>query len=351
MVCHAPEDYRLETCPVPEITDDEVLVKILAVGICAGDAKCFAGAPYFWGSPDHPRYVQPPVIPGHEFIGEVVKIGKVAERKYQLSVGDNAIAEQIIPCWDCHFCKRGKYNMCAVHDVCGFHQASQGAMATYMRYPANSIVHKVPKSIPAWKAVFIEPLACSIHAIELGDIQFSDTVVISGCGPLGLGMVKAAKMKNPKLLIALDLFDWKLEIAKKCGADVIFNASKVNVVEEVLKLTGGFGCDVYVEATGHPQSVKQGLLMMVKQGRFVEYSVFGKETSVDWTIISDAKELTIRGGHLSPLCYPQAISMLEKNQLPMEDIVTHQLPLKDVVKGINLVNKSSESIKVILIPE
>ena len=109
-------------------------------------------------------------------------------------------------------------------------QQSPGAMAEYMKYPKDAINHKVclntvqvvhillrslvpqvPKSIPPWQAAFIEPLACSIHSVELGNIQFNDVVVVSGCGPLGLGMVAAARLKNPKLLVALDLFDWKVE--------------------------------------------------------------------------------------------------------------------------------------------
>ena len=83
-------------------------------------------------------------------------------------------------------------------------------MATYMKYPRKSIVHKVPKSIPAWQAAYIEPLACSVHAVELGDIQLPEVVVVSGCGPLGLGMVATARLKNPRKLIALDLLDWKV---------------------------------------------------------------------------------------------------------------------------------------------
>ncbi|XP_064394704.1 erythritol/L-threitol dehydrogenase-like [Halichondria panicea] len=350
VMCHAPGDYRVEEVGVPEVGEGELLVKVLAVGICAGDAKCFAGAPYFWGDEVHPRYVEPPVIPGHEFIGEVVKLGPGAPEQYNVEVGDHAIAENIVPCWECRYCRRGSYNMCVPHNVFGFKQASQGAMATFMKYPKGAIVHKVSMSIPPVHAAFIEPLACSVHAVNLGEIQRGDVVVVSGCGPLGLGMVAAAKLKSPKTLIALDLYDWKLEIAQKCGADVVLNPTKCDLYAEVGRLSEGYGCDAYIEATGHPQSVRQGLQMIAKHGRFVEYSVFGKETSADWTIISDAKELTIKGGHLGPYCYPVAISMIEKNQLPLEDIITHQLTFAELERGIELVNKSAESIKVVLLP-
>jgi threonine dehydrogenase-like Zn-dependent dehydrogenase len=219
-----------------------------------------------------------------------------------------------------------------------------------MKYPSGSINHKVPKSIPAWQAAFIEPLSCAIHAVELGNIQFNHIVVVSGCGPLGLGMVAAAKQKNPMKLIALDLFDWKLDVAKECGADIVLNPNNSDVVAEIKQMTDGYGCDIYIEATGHPASVIQGLHMTAKLGTFVEYSVFGKETTADWTIISDMKELTVQGGHLSPNCYPKAISMLSHGDLPMDKIITHKLPLEDFQKGIDLVNRSSESIKVVLFP-
>eukprot|EP00058_Branchiostoma_floridae_P027142 XP_002612633.1 hypothetical protein BRAFLDRAFT_78739 [Branchiostoma floridae] len=325
----SPRDYRMETLDVPTVGPEEVLVKVTAVGICAGDAKCYAGAPLFWGDKDREPYCQPPIVPGHEFIGEVVALGPGMP-----------------------------------HDIYGFHQRTPGAMAGYMKYISDSIIHKVPKSVPPYQAAFIEPLACSIHAVERGNIQFRDVVVVSGCGPLGLGMVAAAKQKNPAKLIALDLFDWKLDIAKKCGADVVLNPGKCDVIAEVKKMTDGYGCDVYIEVSGSPVSVKQGLHMIAKLGTFVEFSVFKNETSVDWTIIGDTKGYNT---------YPKAISMLANKELPIDvstrcganycvgllnlellwglDIISHQLPLSDVVKGIDLVNSSSESIKVVLIPE
>ena len=156
----------------------------------------------------------------------------------------------------------------------GFQKETNGAMAEYMIFPERAKVHKVPPSVSPKYAAFVEPLACSIHGVELGQIQFNDVVVISGCGPVGLGMIAAARLKSPKCLIALDLFEWKLEVAKKCGADVVLNPSQCNVKEEIEKLTEGYGCDVYVEASGNGASVQQGLDIITRQGRFVCFSVF-----------------------------------------------------------------------------
>ncbi len=166
-------------------------------------------------------------------------------------------------------------------------------------------------------------------------------------------MVAAARLKNPRLLIALDLFDFKLDVARACGADLTLNPKECDVVAEIKKLTDGYGCDVYIEATGAPQSVVQGLHAIAKMGTFVEFSVFNSPTNVDWTIIGDTKSLNIHGAHLSPNCYPTAIKMLEKQEIPVEKIVTHDLPLKSFLEGIDMVNgkhPDRNSIKVILDP-
>ena len=351
ILCHGPEDYRLEEIPIPQVQPGEVLVRVLGAGICAGDSKCFHGAPLFWGDEARQGYCQPPITPGHEFVGEVVALGDGASEKYGLALGDLAISEQIVPCWECRFCKRGQYWMCdRKHDVYGFRQRTPGAMAEYMRFPADAINYKVPTALSTRQAVYIEPLACAIHAVQRGEIELGDTVVVAGCGPLGLGMVAAARLKNPGQLIALDLKPNRLEVARKAGADLTLNPQEVDVVTEVKKLTGGYGCDIYIEATGDPSGVVQGLHMIRRLGTMVQFSVFSQPTQVDWTIIGDTKELNIHGSHLGPYCYPLAIEMLLKGQVPAEDIVTHAFPLEQYGEAFQMVHEAKSSIKVMLQP-
>jgi threonine dehydrogenase-like Zn-dependent dehydrogenase len=347
VICHGPEDYRLEERPVPRPEAGEVVIRVQSTGICASDIKCYSGAPLFWGEGG---YCQAPVTPGHEFVGEVVALGEGAAERYGLALGDTAISEQIVPCWRCRYCRRGQYWMCQDGDIYGFRQRTFGSWAQYMRFPANAINHKVPKGLPPQHAVFIEPLACAIHAVERGDIQYQDTVVIAGCGPLGLGMVAAAKMKGPARIIALDLSDERLKLAARCGADIGLNPSQGDAVAQVKALTDGYGCDVYLEATGHPSAVAQGLQMIRKLGTFVEFSVFREPVTVDWTIIGDTKELNIHGAHLGPYCYPVAVRMLQEERLPMDEIVTHRLPLSAFQQGIDLVASGLRSVKVTLEP-
>ena len=351
VLCYGSEDYRLEEIPVPQVGPGEVLVRVLGVGICASDMKCYAGAPLFWGDADRQGYCQPPITPGHEFVGEVVALGEGAAEKYGLALGDRAISEQIVPCWECRFCKRGQYWMCdGKHDVYGFRQRTPGAMAEYMRFPADAINHKVPRELSVKQAVYIEPLACSIHAVQRANIELGDTVVVAGNGPLGLGMVAAARLKNPGCLIALDLRPNRLEVARQCGADLVLNPLEVDVVAEVKRLTGGYGCDIYIEATGQVEAVPQGLHMIRRLGTFVEFSVFTKPVTVDWTIIGDTKELNIHGSHLGPYCYPLAMDMMLKGQVPAEEIVTHTLPLEQYGEAFEMVREARVSIKVMLQP-
>ncbi len=350
VICHGPRDYRLDSVAVPQPGPQEVVIRVKQVGICASDLKCYQGAALFWGDAHREGYCQAPVIPGHEFIGEVVALGDGAGEKYGLQLGDHAISEQIVPCWKCRFCQRGQYWMCQDGDVYGFRQQAFGAMAEYMLFPRDAINYKVPKDLALEHAVFIEPLACSIHAVQRGNIELGDVVVIAGAGPLGLGMIAAARLKNPRLLISVDMDDQRLELAKLCGADLGMNPGKVNVVDEVRALSEGYGCDVYIEATGHPSAVEQGLHMIRKLGTFVEFSVMREPVTVDWTIIGDTKELNVHGAHLGPYCYPIAIDMLRKGLLPMDKIVTHQLPLAQFQHGIDLVAAGNKSVKVTLKP-
>ncbi|WP_251976321.1 MDR/zinc-dependent alcohol dehydrogenase-like family protein [Salinicola avicenniae] len=347
VVAYAPGDYRYEEVPVPEIDDKEILVKVEGCGICAGDIKSYDGAPSFWGDETQPAYIKAPMIPGHEFIGRVVKVGAAVEG-YQ--PGDRVISEQIVPCWECRFCGRGQYWMCEKHDLYGFQNNVNGGMAEYMKFTKEAINYHVPEELPLEKAILIEPYACSLHAVQRAKIELGDVVVLSGAGTLGLGMVGAAKKAGAEKLIVLDLFDDRLALAEQFGADLTLNPKRDDVVSIIKEMTGGYGCDVYIEATGHPTSVEQGLSMIRKLGRFVEFSVFKDPVSVDWSIISDRKELDVLGSHLGPYCYPLVIEGIRNGDFPTDGVVTHQLPLEKYEEGFELMKHGAKSLKIVLIP-
>ncbi len=348
IMCRGPKDYRVEQVARPQAGPNEMVIRIAACGICASDCKCWSGAAMFWGGPS--PWVKAPVIPGHEFFGYVETLGPGAAEHFGVELGDRVIAEQIVPCQKCKFCTSGKYWMCEVHNIFGFQRVvADGAMADFMKIPHNAIVHKIPDGISLEDAAIIEPLACAIHTVNRGDIQLDDVVVIAGAGPLGLMMTQVAYLKTPKKLVVIDPVKARLDLALEFGADVVINPSEGDAKAIISGLTQGYGCDVYIETTGAPIGVTQGLDLIRKLGRFVEFSVFGAETSADWSIIGDRKELDVRGAHLGPYCYPIAIDLLARGLVSSKGIVTHGFTLEEWDEAIK-VAYSLDSIKVLLKP-
>ena len=333
LVAYGKGDYRLEEAyPTPVCGPDDVILKVEGCGVCAGDLKCQHGAAMFWGGDGQPSWVEPPFIPGHEFVGVAVEVGANVT---QWSVGDRLTADQIYPCGQCRFCRDGHYWMCQPHKTFGFFESVNGGMAEYMRLPANAVIHKVPQDLPLEKALLIEPYSCAKHCVDRANIGTEDVVVLSGAGTLGLGMVTYARQRNPKLLIVLDMKQERLAKAAEFGADLVWNPAEMDVVSEIQKLTGGYGCDIYIEATGHPSSVSQGLQMVRKLGRFVEFSVFGEPATVDWSIIGDRKELDVLGSHLSPYCYPYVIEKIADGTLKTDGVVSAQFPIEEWEKAFD----------------
>jgi len=327
VVAYSADDYRLELdYPVPKCGHGDIIIKTEGCGVCASDLKCKHGAEMFWGGEIQPAYVKPPFIPGHEFFGRIVKTGDSVNN---FKIGDRVAADQIIPCWNCRYCNKGQYWMCQPHFIFGFFTEYNGGMAEYVRLPAGSVVHKIPDDMPVSAAMLIEPYGCAKHCVDRAQIQCEDIVVLSGVGPLGLGMTSYARLKNPDKLIVLDMDDRRLEKAREFGADLAWNPGKMDVVAEIMKLTDGYGCDIYIEATGNPASVVQGMAMIRKLGRFVEFSVFGAPTTLDWSIIGDRKELDVLGAHLSPYCYPFVIEKIADNTLKTNGVVTSTFPIEE----------------------
>ncbi len=232
VVCHGPHDYRLQEWPTPTPGPGEVLLRVASAGICASDLKCYHGAPLFWGDGGRKGYCQPPVIAGHEFVGEVVALGEGAGR--EVRAGRSATS----PCRS-RSCRAGNATTASAGTTGCARTATSTASASMPSAPwpstcccrANAINYRVPDTVSPEHAVYIEPLACAIHAVQRGQIEFGDVVVIAGAGPLGLGMVAAARLKSPRLIIALDRIEKRLAAARACGADLVFNIDRVDVVD------------------------------------------------------------------------------------------------------------------------
>lgn len=346
VVAYSEDDYRFVTdFPVPVCGPDDILLKTEGCGVCAGDLKCQHGAAMFWGDAAQESWVQPPFIPGHEFVGHAVRVGANVG---SVQPGDRLAVDQIVPCGECRFCRKGQYWMCQPHKIFGFFRDLNGGMAEFVRLPKGSVVHQVPQDMPLEQALLIEPYGCSKHCVDRAGIESEDIVVLSGAGTLGLGMVTYARLRNPRLLIVLELIDSRLEKAREFGADLVFNPRHVDVVEKIMQLTEGYGCDTYIEATGHPSSVIQGMQMIRKLGRFVEFSVFGEPTTLDWSIIGDRKELDVLGAHLSPYCFPFVIENIYNGKLKTDGVVSRVFPAEEWETAFDYATGKFGDLKVAL---
>lgn len=347
VVIYGQEDFRYEDVELPDPGEGEVLVEIESCGICAADPKIYYGTAYFAQA----AYRHAPIVAGHEFMGRVVKLGPGAAEKFGLKEGDRAIAENIVPCGECYWCKRGQYNLCDPHAVFGI-VGYNGGWARHMLYPKGSLVHKVPENVSWSDAAVIEPCACALHGVNRAKIQFGDTVVVLGCGPIGMFMLQGARLKNPRQVIAVDLDDHRLEVAKDLGVDLAINPAKEDAVEKVKSVTeDGIGCDVVLEAAGSNKSVKAAVDMLRRGGRLMEFSVFAEEVSFDWSIISDIKELEIYGGHLGFHTYKPTIDFLSRGLITSRGITSDPYSLQDFKSAIDISKgRKHGSIKVLMKP-
>ncbi len=348
VVTYTASDIRYEDYPVPQAGPGELVLKVKGTGICAGDIKCTHGGIRFWGTSPETAYVEGPCIQGHEFCGTVEEIG---EGVTGYEKGDLVVAEQILPCGECEFCRTGQYWMCTRSAVFGFKQYANGGFAEYVKVPKGCKAHKLPKTFTVEQAALVEPIACGMHAVEQAGIRHDDVVVIAGMGPIGLSMANVANLAMPKCVIAIEVRPERAAMAKEFGADVVLNPLECDVAEEVKKLTGGLGCTVYIEASGNPKSVAQGFDCLANHGRFVQMGVMSALVETDFNTIGDGKELTIIGSHLSALVYPAVIRGIEKGLIRTDGLVTHTFPLSEFKKAYETAEKDPAALKVVLVPD
>ncbi len=247
--------YRTDV-PVPEPKDDEVLLKIHCSAICGTDVHILD-----WDAWSQKR-IKAPVILGHETCGTVVAVGKnVKDRK----IGDRVSCESHIQCNDCWFCRNGMPHICSNIKLFGITQ--NGAFAEYTAIRSDC-TFLLDDDIPDEAACMFEPMGAGVHGVEVAEVE-GKNVLISGCGPIGLTAISAAKTFGAKLVIACDLFDDKLEVAKEMGADYVFNSIRDDLPAEVKKLTDGVGVDAAVDLSGAGPALNTALKCLRAAGRLV----------------------------------------------------------------------------------
>ncbi|TMW73283.1 L-threonine 3-dehydrogenase [Alteribacter natronophilus] len=316
---------KLEQVPIPEIGDGEVLIQVKATSICGTDVHIYA-----WDEWSQSR-VNPPYVFGHEFAGIVVEKGKNVTN---VEVGDHVSAETHIVCGECSQCLTGQAHICANTQIIGVDR--DGCFAEYVALPAQNMWKNDP-DLPFDVASVQEPLGNGVHTVLAGDVAGKSVAVI-GCGPIGIMAVGVAKACGASEVIAFDLNDYRLDLAKKMGADTIVNSSTEDPLEEVNKLTGGNGVDVVCEMSGHPVAMNQGFKMVTNGGRVSILSLPVRPVEIDVTNDIVFKGITVQGitGRRMYDTWQQVSGLLGSGRVDVKPMITHHFPLEEFEKGFNL---------------
>lgn len=327
--------------PVPVPGRGEVLVRVDASGICAADRA-------MWDA-SGPWQLDFPFTPGHEFTGTVVELGEGAGALHGLRTGDRAVAELNVTHGNDFFRQRGLYHLADSMDVIG--ATRDGGWAEFMIYPADAVIHKVPDAVSDRAACYAEPLANAIHGVQRADIQFGDVVVVSGAGPIGMGMLQAAKLKTPRKLVLVNPGEGKRALGLRLGADLAFHPDDPELKTAIGDLTGGRGADVFLEASGRTEAFQTGLDLVRKRGTIVVFGVYKKKAEIDLNVFGEFKELNILGGHLAPFTYATALDLMARGLIDGDACVTHVYPLEAFEEALDRTPEPGEvQVKVIFDP-
>ena len=245
-------DVRIEEIPIPEINNNELLVKVQACGICGSDVM------------EWYRLKKAPRVLGHEMSGDIVKVGKKVK---QFKVGDRIFVSHHVPCNTCSFCEKDQHTLCKTLHSTNFYP---GGFAEYLKVPEINMDHGVfilPKEMTYEEGAFIEPLACAVIGMRIAGMKSELTVLVLGSGVAGLLNIKLAKAMGASKIFATDINDFRLKTAKKMGADIVINA-KENIAEEVKKHNNGKLADLVIPCVGLPSAINKLWYQFIQEARF-----------------------------------------------------------------------------------
>jgi len=336
-VLYGVRDLRLEDVPKPEISDNEVLIRVNASGICGTDIHIYRGE---WKT-------NTPIILGHEFSGVIADVGREVKG---LNIGDPVVAEPNIPCGSCYFCRMSERNyFCENLEATGV--TVNGAFAEYVKIVASN-VYRLPKRYNLDEAALIEPLACCVRGIDQAEIKAGDTVAIIGAGPVGLILLQLALQSGASMVIQTDMEDSRLSLAKELGADHTINVTKEDPIESIKELTDGYGVDVAIEAVGKPEAITQAMRATRRGGKLVIFGV-SPEDAV-WKVrpfeLYD-KELTIKTSYRSPYTFQRAVKIAVSGRVRLKPLISHVFKLDDIHRAFEVAEKRLEgAVKVLVKP-
>lgn len=332
-------DLRLEELPDPRPAEDEALIRVKAAGVCGTDVHMWEGANTEGTFP---------FIPGHEWAGEVVEVGKDIKT---FSVGDRVVAEVPIKCRVCPNCRDGMDpNMCPDFELYGFSWEYPGGMAEYT-VSKEERLFKIPDNVSYEEAALVEPLSVAYHGVwgSGGGAAPHDRVAIFGAGPIGLFALLTCKASGAPVIV-IEPQPFRQEMARKLGADVVIDPTLGDVIEQVLAHTGGRGATLVLECSGSNGALEASIDAVAKHGRIVLIGQsVGRKIPIEIgkTIFQG---VTISGSSGSPYFFPKTLTFMSRRLVDLTPIITHQFPLTDVLEAFELGKKATDSAKILLIP-
>jgi len=330
-------DVRLEEMPKPEIGPDELLVKVIASGICGSDVM------------EWYRIKRAPLVLGHEIAGDIVEVGKKV-KKYK--IGQRVFVSHHVPCMKCRYCLSGHESTCDTLRTTNFFP---GGFAEYLRVPEIDVrlgTYVLPKELTYDDGAFIEPLACVVRGFRTVRFKPGKTVLVIGSGIAGLLNVKVAKALGAGKIIATDISDYRLDAAKRFGAAVVLHADE-DIPALVRKINDGRPADLVIVCAGATQAMSQAFRCVDRGGTILMFAppMPGVEVPVPFGGLWK-DEVTITSTYAgSPGDISEAIELLRTRKVVVSDMITHRFGLADTGKGFELVAKAGDSIKVIIEPQ
>ncbi|WP_394581323.1 zinc-binding alcohol dehydrogenase family protein [Cytobacillus firmus] len=313
----------------PVISDpDEVLVKVKRVGICGSDMHIYHGT--------NPLATYPRIV-GHEVAGEVVDVGSNVSG---IKPGDHVVVEPIRYCGECYACRKGRQNVCQSLSVFGVHE--DGGLREFFVLPEKQL-HVVESSLEWDEIVLAEPYTIGAQAVWRGAVEPGDTVFIQGSGPIGICILKMAKLQGARVIIS-DLKQERLAFAKENGADEIINASEESVEVRVLELTDGEGPNVVIDAVCLPSTFELGVNLVSPAGTVVVLGFDERPSSIPQLPITK-KEVTIVGSRLQTNQFEKVVSLLNAEKLQSNSFITHHFPISEVKEAFQYVENNPDQVR------
>lgn len=330
----APKQIEFREVPVPELQAGQVLVKIKKIGVCGSDIHVYHGT--------HP-FTSYPITQGHEVSGQIVKVG---EGVAQLKEGQKVIIEPQVFCGTCYPCRHGKYNLCEELKVMGFQ--TTGVASDYFAVDASKIT-VIPDDMTYNEGAMMEPLAVTVHAVKRAGDVTGLKVAVLGAGPIGILLAQSAKAMGAAQVMITDIGDYRLELAKQCGADFVVNTAKRDFGEAMLECFGPDKADVIYDCAGNDITMGQAIKYARKGSQIILVAVYAGMANVDLAVLND-HELDLNTSMMyRHEDFVDAIRYVNEKKIQLKPLMSKHFAFDDYLAAYQYIDNNRETTMKVII--